>query len=84
MESFWDRWSLAGAAVFCWLFLALALGLEHLTRAPWVIPIAFFVLAYIAGGTFATITALRDLLSGAYGQRRLSDDHRGHRRGRRR
>ena len=25
------------------------------------IPIAFFVLAYIAGGTFATITALRDL-----------------------
>jgi Zn2+/Cd2+-exporting ATPase len=61
VESFWDRWSLAGAALFCWLFLALALIVEHLTPAPWPIPIAFFVLAYIAGGTFATITALRDL-----------------------
>ena len=28
---------------------------------PASIPIAFFVLAYVAGGTFATITALRDL-----------------------
>ena len=61
MESFWERWSLAGAAVFCWLFLALALVVEHFTPAPWWIPIAFFVLAYIAGGTFATIKALRDL-----------------------
>ena len=31
------------------------------TAAPAWIPIAFFVLAYVAGGTFATITALRDL-----------------------
>jgi Zn2+/Cd2+-exporting ATPase len=61
VESFWERWSLAAAAVFCWLFLALALIVEHLTPAPWEIPIAFFVLAYIAGGTFATIKALRDL-----------------------
>ncbi|MDF3018570.1 MAG: heavy metal translocating P-type ATPase, partial [Thermomicrobiales bacterium] len=63
VESFWDRWSLAGAAVFCWLFLAVALVAEHLefTAAPAWIPIACFVLAYIAGGTFATITALRDL-----------------------
>jgi Cd2+/Zn2+-exporting ATPase len=61
VESFWERWRLAGAAVFCWLFLALALVVEHFTPAPWEIPIAFFVLAYIAGGTFATITALRDL-----------------------
>jgi Zn2+/Cd2+-exporting ATPase len=61
VESFWERWSLAGAALFCWLFLVLALIVEHLTPATWPIPIAFFVLAYIAGGTFATITALRDL-----------------------
>ncbi|MDF3016620.1 MAG: heavy metal translocating P-type ATPase, partial [Thermomicrobiales bacterium] len=61
VESFWDRWSLAGAAVCCWLFLAVALAVEHFTRAPQSVPIAFFVLAYIAGGTFATITALRDL-----------------------
>ena len=61
VESFWERWSLAGAAVFCWLFLAAALLIEHFTIAPRSIPVAFFVLAYIAGGTFATITALRDL-----------------------
>jgi Zn2+/Cd2+-exporting ATPase len=62
-ESFWERWSLAGAAVFCWIFLAAALLIEHLSLAvaPWWTPTAFFVLAYIAGGTFATITALRDL-----------------------
>jgi Cd2+/Zn2+-exporting ATPase len=61
VESVWDRWSLAAAAVFCWLFLAVALVVEHFTAAPVWIPIAFFVLAYVAGGTFATITALRDL-----------------------
>src|SRR5215218_9109888 len=61
VESFWERWSLAGAAVFCWLFLALALGVKHFTPASWWVPTAFFVLAYVAGGTFATITALRDL-----------------------
>jgi len=61
MESFWERWSLAGAAVFCWLFLALAVVVEHRTPAPWEVPVAFFALAYVAGGTFATIEALRDL-----------------------
>src|SRR5215213_5163192 len=61
VESFWDRWGLTGAAVFCWLFLALALGVKHFTPASWWVPTAFFVLAYVAGGTFATITALRDL-----------------------
>src|SRR3712207_447071 len=29
VESRWERWSLAGAAVFCWLFLAVALGTEQ-------------------------------------------------------
>jgi Cd2+/Zn2+-exporting ATPase len=61
-ESLWDRWSLAGAAVSCWLFLAAALLVEHFTTAPPWAPVAFFVLAYVAGGTFATITALRDLI----------------------
>jgi Cd2+/Zn2+-exporting ATPase len=60
-ESFWERWSLAGAAVFCWLFLVVALVVEHFTPAPPWIPIALFITSYIAGGTFATITALRDL-----------------------
>src|SRR5829696_5089356 len=48
VESFWERWSLPGAALFCWLFLAAALVVEHLTfpTAPAWIPIAFFVLAY--------------------------------------
>jgi Zn2+/Cd2+-exporting ATPase len=62
VESFWDRWRLTGAAVFCWLFLALALGVKHFTPASWWVPTAFFVLAYVAGGSFATITALRDLV----------------------
>src|SRR5215213_7466839 len=63
VETFWERWSLAGAALFCWLFLAAALVAEHLALAVtlWWVPTAFFALAYIAGGTFATITALRDL-----------------------
>jgi Cd2+/Zn2+-exporting ATPase len=61
VESFWDRWGLTGAAVLCWLFLALALGVKHFTPASWWVPTAFFVLAYIAGGTFSTIKALRDL-----------------------
>ena len=43
VESFWERWSLAGAAVFCWLFLALALIIEHFTPAPPWIPIALFI-----------------------------------------
>jgi Cd2+/Zn2+-exporting ATPase len=60
-ESLWERWSLAGAAVLCWLFLAAALLVEHFTPAPPSVPIALFVLAYIAGGSFATNTALRDL-----------------------
>ncbi len=60
-ESLWERWSLAGAAVCCWLFLAVALLVEHFTPAPPWVPIALFVLSYLAGGTFATITALRDL-----------------------
>lgn len=60
-ESLWERWSLASAAVLCWLFLAAALFVEHFTAAPPSVPIVLFLLAYISGGSFATITALRDL-----------------------
>lgn len=61
-ESWWERWSLAGAAVLCWLFLALALIAEHFTSAPPAVTTSLFVLAYLAGGTFAAYTALRDLV----------------------
>jgi Cd2+/Zn2+-exporting ATPase len=60
-ESWWDRWSLAGAAVLCWLFLALAVIVQVFTPAPASVSTALFALAYIAGGTFAAHTALRDL-----------------------
>ena len=61
VESLWERWSLAGAAVLCWLFLGIALIVDHFTTAPPWVPLVFFGLSYIAGGTFATITALKDL-----------------------
>ena len=61
-ETLWERWSLAGAAVLCWTFLALALLVEHFTAAPQPAIIALFAVAYVAGGTFATINALRDLI----------------------
>jgi len=60
-ESWWEQWSLAGAAVFCWLFLALALIAGHFTAAPPLAVTALFALSYLAGGTFATSTALRSL-----------------------
>jgi Zn2+/Cd2+-exporting ATPase len=61
-ETLWERWSLAGAAVLCWTFLALALLVEHFTAAPRTAVVALFALSYVAGGTFATINALRDLV----------------------
>jgi Zn2+/Cd2+-exporting ATPase len=61
-ETLWERWSLAGAAVLCWTFLALALLVEHFTAAPRTAVVALFALAYVSGGTFATINALRDLV----------------------
>jgi Cd2+/Zn2+-exporting ATPase len=60
-ESVWERWSLAGAAVLCWLFLALAVIVERFVAAPVWAPSLLFALAYVAGGTFSTITALKDL-----------------------
>ncbi len=60
-ESLWERWSLAGAAALCWLSLGIALVVEHFTSLPPSVAVAFFVLAYVAGGTFAAATALKDL-----------------------
>jgi Cd2+/Zn2+-exporting ATPase len=61
-ESWWERWSLAGAAALCWLFLALALIARHFTAAPESVPLALFALSYVTGGTFAAYNALRDLV----------------------
>lgn len=60
-ESWWEQWSLAAAAVLCWLFLALALIVGHFTAAPPLAVTALFALSYLAGGTFATSNALRSL-----------------------
>ena len=60
-ESPWERWSLAGAAALCWLSLGIALVVEHFTSLPPTVAVAFFVLAYFSGGTFAAVTALKDL-----------------------
>ncbi|MCC7021341.1 MAG: cadmium-translocating P-type ATPase, partial [Thermomicrobiales bacterium] len=61
-ESWWERWSLASAAVLCWTFLGLALIADFLLGAPTPVVTALFALSYIAGGTFATYNALRDLV----------------------
>ena len=60
-ETLWERWRLAGAAALCWVFLALALLVEHFAAAPRTVVTALFALAYVAGGTFSTVKALRDL-----------------------
>ena len=69
-ETLWEVWRLAGAAILCWLFLGIALIVERVTAVPAWTPLVFFLLAYIAGGTFATNKALRDL----FGERTVSVD----------
>jgi Cd2+/Zn2+-exporting ATPase len=60
-ESWWERWSLAGAAALCWGCLVLAFLAERFTAAPPPLVTALFLLSYLTGGAFSTITALRDL-----------------------
>ncbi|MFN8591163.1 MAG: heavy metal translocating P-type ATPase [Thermomicrobiales bacterium] len=60
-ETWWERWRLASAAGLCWFFLIAALLVEHVTPAPPEVVTALFALSYVAGGTFATIKALRNL-----------------------
>lgn len=63
-ESWWDRWHLALAAISCWSFLAAAFVLDHATSIPHSVIIGIYVAAYLAGGTFAAIGAIQDLLEG--------------------
>ena len=60
-ESWWERWRLTGAAALCWVLLLAAVAVDHLTPAPHGFVVALYGLAYLAGGAFATIKALRDL-----------------------
>ncbi len=61
-EGFWERWRLVGAAALCWAFLLAAFALDHLTAAPQATVLTLYALAYVAGGTFATLGALSDLV----------------------
>ncbi|MFL5760908.1 MAG: heavy metal translocating P-type ATPase [Thermomicrobiales bacterium] len=63
-EGWWLRWRLVVAAVSCWTLLALAFTLDHATSAPHNVVVGLYVAAYLAGGTFATIVAVRDLFLG--------------------
>ena len=49
------------AAAGCWATLLTALAIDHLTPIPHGVVLALYVAAYLAGGTFATRDALRDL-----------------------
>ncbi|MDQ2654281.1 MAG: heavy metal translocating P-type ATPase [Chloroflexota bacterium] len=60
----WEQWGLAIGAGLCWAFLALALVIPRVAPVePWA-AIALYVAAYIAGGTTATVNALRLLFTG--------------------
>jgi len=61
-EGWWERWRLTGAAAVCWLCLLAAVAVDHLTSAPRVVVLVLYVLAYLSGGTFAAVAALRDLV----------------------
>jgi Cd2+/Zn2+-exporting ATPase len=63
-ERWWAHWRLAIAAGTCWSLLVVGFVLDHLTGAPHVVVLAFYVGAYLAGGTFATRKAIVDLLHG--------------------
>ena len=60
-QSWWERWRLVVAAVGCWLFLGAGLIAAYLLDAPRAVVIGFYVVSYLFGGTFATITAVTDL-----------------------
>ena len=60
-ESAWQHWRLTAAAVGCWAFLILAFGLDRLAATPHGVVVGLYVASYLAGGTFATIKAMRNL-----------------------
>src|SRR5690606_30726726 len=61
-ESWFDRYSLMAAAIITGLALALGWTLGRLDLISHNVEIAFYVVAYISGGTFATIEAVKALL----------------------
>ena len=60
-ETWWERWSLAAAAISTWLLLIAATTTDHLTSAPHAIVLAIYIGAYITGGTLSGRQALIDL-----------------------
>ncbi|MGH2548269.1 MAG: hypothetical protein ACRDHN_02710, partial [Thermomicrobiales bacterium] len=60
-ETWWERWSLAAAAIATWTLLAFAAGIDHLTSAPHALVQVLYIGAFITGGTLAGYQALTDL-----------------------
>jgi Cd2+/Zn2+-exporting ATPase len=60
-ETWWERWSLAAAAISTWLLLAAAASTDHLTSAPHSLVQVLYIGAFITGGTLAGYQALTDL-----------------------
>jgi Cd2+/Zn2+-exporting ATPase len=59
-ETWWEKWQLVVAAVGCWTFLIAGVLTERFMGHTPIVT-GLFILAYIFGGTFATIGALQDL-----------------------
>ena len=62
-SAWWEQWGLAVGAALCWVFLALALIIPRVVPVEPRVVLALYVAAYIAGGTSATINALRLLFT---------------------
>ena len=62
--AWFGQWQLAVLAGLAWLFTVLGLTLEHVVDVPKSVEVGVYVLAYLAGGTLATRTAIEDLIKG--------------------
>ncbi|MEZ4521440.1 MAG: heavy metal translocating P-type ATPase [Thermomicrobiales bacterium] len=61
-ESLFDRYSLMAAAVITGLSLVLGWTLGRLDLISNDVEVAFYIVAYVSGGTFATIEAIKALI----------------------
>ncbi len=61
-ESLFDRYSLMGAAIITGVALVLGWTLGQLGLISENVETAFYIVAYISGGTFATIEAVKSLI----------------------
>jgi hypothetical protein len=59
-ESFWQPWRLT-AAVASWVFLLIAVAADRLSLLPPDAVVVLYAAAYLSGGTFATIKAVRQI-----------------------